>query len=433
MDAQKRQIILRRQSHAKGFILIAVALALFLSALAITYEGLRQREISYDKDFQIFGESVGRLQNAANAALSKYYSAFVSAPDAATSIGINVAADGAPPIIVNIADWRHPTITELISLGTGLPSNFKSSAPNGGQYRISLSKSPVGCAPSNCNIEGLVWVDKIISVAGVVDNERAAIAVKAIGADGGRSIAGTTPQEANTIIGWRGKWRVVNPVANMGGIVAARVGYGASAFAPYFRIDGTKQMAADGNFGGHSLVNAKQVLTVLKSVDSTCSDEGAIAGGIIAGKGAALVCSDLKWQPAGGSIKTEEVGAGCSPDGKSATNSAGQALICKNGTYSLVSSLIGNYAELGNIIVRDDMTLSLAGCDSPAQPVVFFDMNSTTVDFTVNPPMAAQYIRAVNTGGNSWRIELKLRANDGSVLSGNKYSLEAVMHYGCYR
>ncbi|MCC7684709.1 hypothetical protein [Janthinobacterium sp. FW305-128] len=428
MNAQTKFYKLRRRSHAKGFTLFQVTLALAASSLALTYEINRNIESGRDKSYTLFGQSVGTLQNSANAALSKYYGSFINAPDVSAAIEINLAPDGTAPRIVNIADWRHPTISDLRNLEIGLPPNFKNIAPNGGRYRIELNKSPVGCTPNNCNIEGLVWVDKPITVGGLVDNDRAAIAVESIGADGGRSVAGTSIQEANTIYGWKGRWNVANPVSNAGAIVAARIGYGANAFAPYFRIDGTKQMAADGNFGGHSLVNAKQVLTVMKTVDAVCEDEGAIAGGIISGKGAALVCSGSKWQAAG--TKTDNVGAACSPEGKTANSPDGQTLVCKNGNYVKLSKLIGNSLEMSRRVVRDGDLVVKPNCEYPSQADFSFDMVSTAVDFTKNPPMAAQYIRAEDYG-SSWGVLLRLRADDGSEVSGNAYSLAAMMHIEC--
>lgn len=421
-----KTFIIRRQ---RGFALIQVALALALFSAAVTYEMYRQYQLRLDRESEVVGQGIGKLRNVLEFALVRDADKYMSAADGS---GVNITINKGTPSesIVGIANWNSPSIAEIANLNVGLAPGFNAKAPNGGNYRISFTKSPAGCAPANCNLEGLVWVDKAIMGEGnASDSARAGIALRAIGIDGARSTV-TTP---GTFTGWRGGWSVPNPTG-VPGIIAGRFGYGSSSWAAFFRLDGSRALSGDADFGGNSLKNAKQLLTVAKTVGDACSDLGALAGGVVAGKGTAMVCKDNTWQPAGG--KTAIAGSGCAPEGTIATSqSSDESLVCKKGNdgvlrYVRLVNLIAKNVEVSRLNVVDGQVVIKPICDAGGVPDYSFNMNRTTVDVSVSPPKQAQYVTTVDNGA-SWSVVLRLRADNGAEASGNAYSLSALMHLEC--
>jgi hypothetical protein len=282
----------------------------------------------------------------------------------------------------------------------------------------------VGCVGSDCNIEGLAYSTAPALVGGKLDQARAGIALRAIGIDG----AITTLQSPAVLQGFRGGWSTPSPL-NVAGIMAVRAGYGASAWSPFFRIDGTKQMAADANMGGHAVVNASELFTNLKAVGDACTDVGAIASGTVNGKGAAFVCRDSTWQLAGG--KTASLGDPCSPEGSLATAiSTDETLVCKNGHYIKLLNMLARNVEVGRALVKDGDSVVKPVCANGGMPDYTFNLNNFSVDVTTAPPKQAVYITTANAG-TAWTVVLRLRADDGTETTGNTYALSAIMHLEC--
>lgn len=419
----KKSMTFARQEQG-GFALISVMLALALFTSIVSLELYRQQQARLDASADIVGKSLVQVQRAANTLLSDYRDKFVAA-SAGQSVTIQVGT-GQSARNVTIANWNAPTVTELIQLSVGLPPGFQNLTNTGGSYMLSVQKVPSGCIPTNCNLEGLVWITSPIRDMGSVDFVRAGLALKAIGADG----AVSTQEAPATLAGYQGRWSTPNPVTPAsGGILAARIGYASSEWSPYVRLDGSKYMTGDLNMGGNSVVNALQFLTVLKTAGSACTDLGGLGSGVVNGKGVAMVCRDGTWQQSGG--KFANPGDPCTPDGTIAASLINdEELVCKNGRYVRLVNLIARNIEVGRINVTDGLVVGKPACDVGGVPDYSFNLNRIAIDVTVLPPKQSQYVTTIDNG-TTWTVLLKLRDDAAGESSGNQYNLSAVMHLEC--
>lgn len=409
-----------------GFTIVELSVVLIISLIVSYLYFVAEVEKNRDGDAINLGQNMLTAANSVNSTLGEYYGNFVGAT---AGVQLQITPSNGLPL-VTIADPSKPTVTELKQLGF-FPSNFSTKATNGGNIVVQVNKVPAGCTAPSCNIEAVVCIDKPIVKANnpaIVDAARLGLAIKAIGSDGG----GSTIENPNQIAGLGGSWSVPNNVVapnNRAGVLCARAGYGSSAFAAFFRIDGTHSMRADANIGGNSLINTKQLVTSLKAVDDACTDPGAISGGIVNGIEIAMVCRANKWKPQGGNYAN--AGDTCSPDGITATSlTTNEQLICKNGRYIKLVNVIAKNIEVSRLNVTDGQTVTKPTCDVGGTPDYTLVLNRTAVDVTVAPPYQSQYITTTDNGA-SWGIVLRLRSDTGSETSGNNYSLSALMKLEC--
>lgn len=143
------------------------------------------------------------------------------------------------------AVWK-PTVADLAAMGY-LPAGWTAatSSLNAAPYVIAFARVPTGCAPSACNVEGIVVLDGPIR-AGTADSDGAVIGpiLTRIGADSGVSLS-TDPRH---IQGFGNTWRADNPVAGQpAGVVAVRVGTTSSSFGQFIRIGDTRDPNLQGN------------------------------------------------------------------------------------------------------------------------------------------------------------------------------------------
>jgi len=141
--------------------------------------------------------------------------------------------------------WK-PTVAELAAMGY-LPPGWTAtaSALNAAPYAISFARVPAGCAPSACNVEGLVVLRGPIQ-AGAAGSDGAVIGpiLTRIGADSGVSL----PTDAGHIQGFGNTWLADNPVPGQpAGVVAVRVGTTSSSFGQFIRIGDTRDPNLQGN------------------------------------------------------------------------------------------------------------------------------------------------------------------------------------------
>lgn len=425
MKYNKRKIAAAGQL---GFMLLEMALSLLVFSVIL---GIRMRNDYQDLlDLKATnaGKTVAKVQSGLNDTISSYYDLFVNMHEGEVSpIDIKIGV-GANEKTITISDGFHPTIQNLIDLGK-LPQNFRDKTAFGGSFKIELTKVPSGCVAPNCNIDGIVVLDSPFTIAGVVDEARLGIAIRSIGVDGG----GTSNQNKSLIKGHSGQWNSPLPagITPAKALIAARAGYSSAMWANFFRIDGSRWMTGDGNFGGHSLVNVKEVMATLKNVDDSCTaaENGAFASGVINGYGTVMVCSNGKWKIQNGVIAAP--GSPCAPEGSTATSDVnGEQLVCKKGVFVKLVSLISRNVEVGRVAVSDGSVVSKPACDVGGVPDYSLHMNRLSVDVTIAPPKQAQYISAVDSGGG-WTILLRLRDDTGGEVSGNIYGLSAVMKLEC--
>jgi len=419
--------VLRGLRKQKGFGLVETAFALLLILAVAMQVFSQQLEDARNLTAINQGKGVVTVANGVNASLGEFYGNWVaSAPGSPMQITLS---DGVT--VVTIADPSKPTIAELKQLGY-LPPNFSSLTTNGGNYVVSVSKVPAACVAPSCNLEALVCIDQPIRKmgnAGAIDTPRLGLAVKNMGPDAGGSV-----QESPSVIsGLGGAWTVPNNLvspSNQTGILCMRAGYGSSAWAAFFRVDGSRWMKADANMGGNSVVNAKQLVTLLKTVNEVCIDPGAISGGRDAsGSEVTMVCRSGRWKVQSG--VNGRPGDPCTPEGGIATSlTTDEQLVCKNGRYVRLVNLIAKNIEVGRLNVVDGQSVIKPSCDVGGVPDYSFNMNKLSVDVTVAPPHQSQYLTTTDNG-SSWSVLLRLRDDTGNEVSGNGYNLSAVMKLEC--
>ncbi len=161
--------------------------------------------------------------------------------------------------IPGIANEYAPTMAELEAINV-VPVGYSTTSTYGTPYVISLAKTPAGCAAPNCDIAGMVYIDGAITDPSTGRPLTLDDGAAAIGGDGGYSDL-MTP---GTISGPDGGWTQPNPLGNVAGVLAMRVGYGSSGWSAYVRRDGSLPMEGDLNFKGttgtlHNIANAATV------------------------------------------------------------------------------------------------------------------------------------------------------------------------------
>jgi type II secretory pathway pseudopilin PulG len=409
----------------RGFGLIETLFAIIL-IMAITMSVFSQQlSEARDDSVKATGKGLTSVAYSLNDVLGEFYGKWISAtPGSPLTFTLS---DGTTEI--SIADSSRPTIAELLPTGY-FPQNFTGTAGNGGKYVFSIKKVPAGCVSPSCNLEALVCIDRpILKDGGVgVDSPRLGLAVTAIGQDGGAATIDSPAQ----ISGKNGSWSAANDVvspSNRAGILCMRAGYASSAWSAFFRIDGTRWMRADANMGGNSIVNAKQLVTILKPLDSACTDPGAIAAGRdTKNSEVSMVCRNGKWSANTG--VTGIAGEPCTPEGSDATViSTGEKLFCKHGIYVRMQSLLGTQI-VQKVNVIDGQRVPKPACDAGGLPDYTLVMNKATVDVTKIPPYQSSYV-STQDAGSDWLVIIRVRNDSSGELSGNTYAMSALMVLEC--
>ncbi|MEQ6352790.1 hypothetical protein [Ralstonia pseudosolanacearum] len=224
----------------RGFALTEAGLGLVVASMVAVASYVALFEQQGDNKAIAQGTAMLSLQGAAQQYLTTYYSQLVQ-PGGGTVAGV------ASPL--------NPTVAELYAVGA-LKGSWSGTAYNGGNYRIQIQQFPTGCVAPNCNLDGLIWIDRpIVDNGNRVDFPRLGLAVQTIKSDGAMS----TVASPATLIGMGGKWNAANPVGGQPGILAVRFGYNSASFAQFYRRDGSLPMTADIAANGYNVNNAKAV------------------------------------------------------------------------------------------------------------------------------------------------------------------------------
>lgn len=416
-----------KKKKQSGFMLLELSLVLILLSV-ISYMQLKRE---FDEKLDLKAKNVSKslliIQDGVNKALIANMGSWVSAQPGVPII--ITTGSGPTAVSTTIADPFNPTVSDFKNLGV-LPSNFTNNTLIGGNYKISIQKVPAGCTPPSCNLEGLIYIDSPFTVfSNKVDGARLGLAMKTIGPDG----AMTTDSNPSMFFGLNAQWSmpVPAPMTPNSSLIGIRVGYGSGMFAKFFRVDGANQMEADGNFGGNSLTNVKQVLSVTKNAGDSCpaGDAGAIASGVVNSASVVMICSNGKWKVYNG--PTASPGSDCTIDGISASSNVdNQQLICKNKKYVKVTNLFSTNPEVARILVRDGDVVPYPACDVGGRPDYTIIIYQVTVDMTKEPPYQA--MKAITQdNGTSWTVLIKLVTDTGIEASGNDHNLAAIMHLEC--
>lgn len=227
-------------ARTRGYVLLDASLAILLGASIAAAGAVTAMDKRGDDIARAQGLAMVTLQGAVNQYLTEHYSQLVQPGGGA---------------VLGVVNPLAPTVTELRALGA-LKDPLQPTALNGGNYRVKISTFPAGCVAPNCNLDGLVWIDKpLIDWWNNIDYPRLGVAIRAIGSDGATSNAASP----GTLQGMQGKWNAVNPVGAQVGILAARTGYNSASFSQFYRRDGSLPMTGDVAANGFNINNAGQV------------------------------------------------------------------------------------------------------------------------------------------------------------------------------
>jgi hypothetical protein len=196
-------------------------------------------------------------------------------------------------------------------------------------------------------------------------------------------------------------------------------------------------MTGDFDMGDQSIVKAKDItasgivkgtefLSDIKAAGAPCTDIGALASG----NGVGMVCDGAQWQVNNGPRATP--GGPCSPDGvTSVSNATGEMLVCKNGKWVKLVSLIGKKVLVATVLVQDGTVVNMPACDTGGVPDFSFSPTQVTLDLTVAPPKQTNYWTAVNASATTWAVKIRLKDNASVEESGNVVGLTSIMNLEC--
>jgi len=229
-----------RRSRQRGNALVFALLGLLVSALGAA--GMIQGNRLQARQAAGHGEAtiLEKLRNATNDAIFDGLAAIRN--------GVAFSRNGVTITPVDVGGdlvWK-PAVTELAAMGY-LPAGWTATASslNAAPYTIAFARVPAGCAPSACNVEGIVVLQGPL-LAGSAGSDGTVIGpiLTRIGADSGVSL----PTDPSHIQGFGNSWRVVNPVTGQpAGVVAVRVGTTSSSFGQFIRIGDTRDPNLQGN------------------------------------------------------------------------------------------------------------------------------------------------------------------------------------------
>lgn len=263
--------------------------------------------------------------------------------------------------VPGVVNPKSPTVSELLSLGL-LDKSISSINLYSGGYSTVLVTIPSGCTGSACNIQGLVYTTTPLTDAS--GRESDALAGEAT-THGGGNLGYSSIGNASNIVGPGGNWTMPNPLGNVPGILAMRVGLSNTGLDQYLRRDGTLPMTGDLNMGSQSVTNVTNVsaagtiqgasAVIQGSVftgtittgpaslgDTSVNGNATISGSVTASNGTFAGRID-----ATGRIHTQEYlqvdgygkpGAPCSQNGLIAQDGTGASVSCQSGIWRSSSS-----------------------------------------------------------------------------------------------
>jgi len=424
-----------RRFAQRGFLLESLGLLLLVLSMIALNQMNRQFEQDLDAEAIRRGKALAIISSAAHNYLVNYASQLVNMAD--LNLQLDLATGAGVP--VRVARGGYPTLLELNALGL-TPPNLSSTAPGGGKYVIQIEKSPHDCVAPNCNLEGLVTVNRPYLMNGKVDYARLGMAAAAVGPDG----AFSTRRSPEQLTGYGGMWKVDNPVipalGQLSGILAARFGYASTELAVFYKRDGSTPLTGDMDAARHAIkgvstfnadgkITGKNFITPLYRPGDPCevADENAFASSAGA-VGAVLVCQLGQWRYARSNPVVQ--GAACAPDGSTGTAANGETLICKSAVYVRLNNLIARNVQVERQVVIDGSVVPIPLCETGGVPENSILIDHAALDVTEVDPRQALDAIAVRAG-DTWQVSLKLIDTHGTRYSGNGYGLRAVMNLEC--
>lgn len=331
----------------QGYVLVATLLALVLAGLAaavrLNADLIETRRSAGNAEAGI----LQTIQQASNRLLDEAAPTFRAGTSFAkngTTLTMALVA-GSPTYAV--------TVPNLVSMGY-LPTGWNAvrSTLNEQTYTVRVTRTPVGCLPAACNLEGLVWINGAIlrdNTVGTTDGIAIGAMLVKIGAD-----AGTTVQGASaTITGFGNGWSTPNPVAGQpAGVFALR--FGGANTVDFLRVGETR----DPTFGSTVTVAGPTALggTLTVAGPTTISNNLNVTGTLTTGviNSACVNINGTTGRAGFGCANPLDVPAGYlgvrSPDlvaqNRVLVSSAPGAFTGANGNYVLITSANGSGVAL---------------------------------------------------------------------------------------
>ncbi|WP_165392805.1 type II secretion system protein [Corticibacter populi] len=125
-----------------------------------------------------------------------------------------------------------------------------------------------------------------------------------------------------------------------------------------------------------------------------------------------LVCNGSNWVVLGNEIAGH--GAACSTSGKTVVTTSGQTLVCRDGYYQYLDSMLGNFLLVDVIRAVEGQQINKPTCDITGSPYVVLVTKSETNS-------AGSFNRYVDDSGSYWTVRIRDAAgvvvNNGEVLA----------------
>lgn len=263
-----------RRRAQQGFGIVSALLALVIGSIVSVgvIEGkATEAQVSAGR---LQGDLLNLVKDAANNYAMENYPALQNS-QSVTKSGLTLTGAAA----------YGPTIANLVAMGY-LPAGTSAQANlSAGTYRVALARTPAGCAGTACNITGTVYVDQPFRKYGSTEMNGFAIGelMQRVGGD----VLVSLPSAPANLIGPNGA-TAPNPVAGApAGVVAARVGFGASGFGRFLILNDPR----DPNFQGNVTVagqirgqdvTANNSVVAVNSVGAGTGSSGCRLGEILA-------------------------------------------------------------------------------------------------------------------------------------------------------
>jgi prepilin-type N-terminal cleavage/methylation domain-containing protein len=412
--------------RVRGFTLLEMTVVLIIAAV-IVY-ALSNGLNAYDRSRRAaaWGAQMDEVVSALEAYGTRYRAQLVN---------------GQP--IAGYADTSAPTIAELSADANGglLPPGFSAVPIPGGAYVISVTVTPAGCAPNDCDLQYWVYGNQPARrlTSNAVDFELAARAAAAIRANrGGWS-------EGDAFRGIAGAWTLANPTETAPGagdgtvgLLGALASYRSGLLAQYLRVDGSNQMAADLNVGGNDIINAVNTNTQQVTFTSTATAGGACttANQITAGAdGVPLICLSSAWRRIG--WRYAAAGDSCTGT-EIAVDTSGQPLVCRGGSLVALADRLPRIVQVGQTTISGSGSVTKPSCGSGGTPNFTAALVDPGIDDAVPSGSASRNRMQVQTtdAGSQWNLTIGLVDSGGTPLytvdsALNPYAFQAVVTTQC--
>jgi hypothetical protein len=235
---------MRLKKQIGSAMLLEMSIVAILAGLASAAAIWSQKQALVDAAYTAQGTLMKRIRNAADTYQTTYYTQLISDT----------------PVIPGVASPAQPTVAELIALNM-LPQGFQQNGIFGQQYKIKITRSPLGCSGNACtSLQGVVYLD-----APLADSVGLGTALTEIGADGAYS----TTNNPGTLYGISGSINIPNPLGNVANVLGAQFGYNTGGFAQFLRRDGTLPMTGALDMGNNKAINTTGIFRDINGTTGT--------------------------------------------------------------------------------------------------------------------------------------------------------------------